>query len=206
MKRLFKVFCVVALGVRLLSSGLAAAESETEYDVATDHAIAGQKYVLIIVRGEEDCLSLTDYDDSILYIQQKTAVDSILSFENVKPIDFEMATAFIISEEGILAKAVVLDNSPVSILVLPASIKTIEEGAFDGVSASIVKIPDGLLTIRKGAFANCPNLKEIYIPSSVNAIEENVFQNSPNVVIYGCGGSVAEEYAIQNEIQFIAID
>ena len=184
MRKMFKVLCVAALSVCLMSNGLVAAVSETVYDVATEHAIAGQEYVLIIVRGEDECLSLTDYDDSILYIQQKTAMDSILSFENVKPVDFETATAFIISEEGVLSKAVMLEKVPVKVLLFPASIKTIEEGAFDGVSATIVRIPDGYLAIRKGAFANCPDLKEIYIPSSVNEIEEDIFQNSPNVVIY----------------------
>lgn len=33
--------------------------------------------------------------------------------------------------------------------------------------------------IRTGAFSNCPNLKEVIIPSSVNEIQENTFTNVP---------------------------
>ena len=151
-------------------------------------------------------MELADNDDSIVYIQQKAATDSTISFTDINPADFITATAFIISEEGVLVRCEVLENSSTNTITLPSAVKEIEEEAFAGISASVVKIPDGLTTIGQKAFANLPNLREIYIPASVTQIEENVFQNSPQVVVYGYPGSKAEEYARQNDIQFVSLD
>lgn len=176
------------------------------YEVSTDNAVVGQEYVLIIVDGEQERLELADQDERIRYIQQQSATSATLSFENIEPAAFEEATAFIISEEGVLVKCTLLENTAVSTIVLPAGTKVVEEEAFEGVSAAVIKLPDGLTTIRKRAFANCPGLQEVYIPRTVSTIEEDVFQNSPEVVIYGYPGSGAEEYASSNGIQFRSVE
>lgn len=178
----------------------------TGYTISAGSANIGQDYVLIIVSGERSELELIDYDDSIVYIQQKTAANSTITFTDVNPTVFETATAFIISEKGVLVKCEVLEDFSANTINLPSAIKEVEEEAFVGISASVVKIPDGLTAIRKRAFASSQNLREIFIPASVITIEENAFQDSPNVVIYGYSGSKAEEYARQNSIQFIGLD
>ena len=176
---------------------------ESIYSISANTAITGQEYVLIIVNGERDNLALVDNDDSILYIQQKTASSEVLTFDNIMPIEFEKATAFIISQEGVLVKCLVLDNLNVNILKLPSNVKIIEKEAFMGISVSVVEIPDGVTTIRSGAFKNCSSLKKIVIPSSVSVIESDVFQKSPDVVIYGYSESRAETYAQENGFTFV---
>lgn len=176
------------------------------YTISADSAVIGQEYVLIIVGGERNTLQLVDNDSSILYIQQKSAVSSTISFLNVDPMDFETATAFVISEEGLLIKCEVLENTDVDVLILPAAIKEIEEEAFYGIHAKSVKLPDGLTAIRKRAFAGSSTLKDVYIPTSVILFEEEIFKDSPNVIIHGYSDSKAEEYARNNGIAFVAVD
>lgn len=180
--------------------------AESTFTISAETAIVGQEYVLIIVGGEQNALNLVDNDESILFIQQKKATSSTLSFQDVKPTEFEKATAFMISEEGVLVKCMPLEDIPETIIMIPSNVEVIEEEAFEGISAIAVKIPNGVITIRTKAFANCPNLKRIYIPKTVNLIEDDAFSNSPNIVIFGYNGSVAEQYAEQNEIRFVKID
>lgn len=188
-------------------SCVAFAESSVHiYSVASDTAISGQEYVLIIVNGERDILHLEDNDDSILYIQQKTAAEDSISFDNIQPASFQKATAFIISEEGVLVKSKVLDDSPINVIVLPKNIKVIEEEAFEGIFANSIRIPDGLETICDRAFINCPNLTEVYIPSSVNEFGKDIFQGSLKVVIYCYKNSAAEAYAQTFGIPFVVIE
>lgn len=203
-KRVILWFFIVTTCFSIMCNSASA--TETGYTISASSAIIGQEYVLIIVGGERNELELIDNDDSIVYIQQKAAINSTITFTNVNPSVFETATAFIISENGVLVKCEVLENSSANTINLPSAVKEIEEEAFVGIPASVVKIPDGLTTIRKRAFASSQNLREIYIPASVITIEENVFQNSPNVVIYGYNGSEAEEYARQYGIQFVGLD
>ena len=178
------------------------AYAESEYTVSADTAVAGQDYVLIIQNGERNNIELRDDDDSIRYIEQKTATGSSISFTNMKPADFDKATAFIISEKGVLVKSVVLEYTPLDVLTLPSGIKSIDEEAFEGIAASVIKLPDGIETIGKRAFADCNGLRRIYIPASVSSIEEDAFENSSNVVIYGIDGSAAERFAQQHDISF----
>lgn len=180
--------------------------AESTFTITADTAIAGQEYVLIIVGGEKNALKLVDNDDSILFIQQKKATSSTLSFQDVKPAEFEKATAFMISEEGVLVKCMLLEDIPETVITLPSNIEVIEEEAFEGISALAVRIPNGVNIIKTKAFANCPNLRRIYIPKTVNLIEDDAFTNSPSIVIFGYNGSVAEQYAEQNEIRFVKID
>ena len=50
----------------------------------------------------------------------------------------------------------------------------------------------------------CPNLKKVFIPSSVTAIGENLFEESAQVSIYGEEGSYAQKYALEHQIPFVA--
>ena len=73
-------------------------------------------------------------------------------------------------------------------------------------SLTSLRIPEGTTTI--GAlFCFCPSLKEVYIPASVTEITGMVLNDTcPNGVIVTPSGSVAEEFAIKNEIKIETVE
>ena len=79
-------------------------------------------------------------------------------------------------------------------LVLPSTVTTIEESAFEGSSVGVVYIPDTCTRIGKWAFRNCKNLKQIRIPANCTVGSE-AFSGCPEVVIFGTTGSPAQTYA-----------
>ena len=58
-----------------------------------------------------------------------------------------------------------------------------------------VKCPETLATIGSRAFADCPDLKAIYIPEATTGIARDAFGDNPELVIYGEDESYAEFYA-----------
>lgn len=87
-------------------------------------------------------------------------------------------------------------------LILPAELTTIEEEAFAGGSFEYVKLSENVSYIGTKAFANCSNLKHIYIPQTTNKIESNAFDGVSDLTIHGVSGSYAEEYANAHGIAF----
>lgn len=111
-------------------------------------------------------------------------------------------------------------------ITLPDNITTIETGAFDGCLGLIsISMPKTVTNIQNNAFANCINLQSVVIPdrasigdnafigceklstvmipAGVTTIGANVFENSPNVVIYSELDSVAHQYAKDNQIAYV---
>ena len=68
-------------------------------------------------------------------------------------------------------------------LWLPESVSKIGDEAFEGDAFQGVIIPDGCASIGSRAFANCENLRYVYIPESVTEIEDDAFLDSKQVVI-----------------------
>ncbi|MBO4894856.1 MAG: leucine-rich repeat protein [Clostridia bacterium] len=70
-----------------------------------------------------------------------------------------------------------------------------------------VVIAEGVKKIGGFTFVGCSSLTEVYIPKSVIDINQYAFQynSSTNVVIYGYKDSVAESFAEDNNIKFVAI-
>lgn len=69
-----------------------------------------------------------------------------------------------------------------------------------------VYIADGVGDITGYTFTNCPNLCKIVVPSSVNEIGENAFDSdNENLEIHGYYGSIAEEYARNNNLTFVSL-
>lgn len=88
-------------------------------------------------------------------------------------------------------------------LTLPSSLVVIEEDAFSAISISSVTFPEGLERIEKGAFRDCENLKSVYIPASVNSIDDEAFDGcADDLIIYGQANSVAQTYARTKGYQF----
>ena len=97
-------------------------------------------------------------------------------------------------------------------VIFPSSMKVIYERSFQSSGISCVKLNDGLKQIKYGAFSECRNLKSVYIPKSVNVIEnyafgyvfgDNGFEKSDDFTIYGEAGSAAQKYAEDNGFTFI---
>ncbi len=68
-----------------------------------------------------------------------------------------------------------------NVLVLPSKLTAIREEAFAGIDSEIIVVPDGCLRIEARAFADCSNLKYIWIPGSVTNIAEDAFDGSTHV-------------------------
>ncbi len=78
---------------------------------------------------------------------------------------------------------------------LPASLKHITSGSFQGTGFISIVIPDGALSIGDNAFANCTKLKRISIPASVTSISDSAFSGLSGVTISAPAGSAAAQYA-----------
>ena len=88
---------------------------------------------------------------------------------------------------------------------IPSSVTKIGSNAFsDSDALSNIVIPDSVTEIAPYAFSGCTSLTSATIPTSVTSIGENAFNRCPNLTIYGQAGSYAQQYALDNQIPFVA--
>ena len=85
---------------------------------------------------------------------------------------------------------------------LPASLTTIEEGAFEGTAITTVTLPEKVTTIGEYAFANIRTLRIIHIPEATTKIGKNAFKGSANVIITGPPTGYARAWAHENGMPF----
>lgn len=104
-------------------------------------------------------------------------------------------------EEGICG----LDTA-LKIVVLGTDVKSIGEDAFLGCSSlETVVLNEGLEKIDSMAFSMCSSLMEVDIPESVLEIHKAAFYGHPEEFkIIGKSGSYAEQFATENNIEFVA--
>ena len=91
-------------------------------------------------------------------------------------------------------------------LQLPADLKDIGSESFAQVSSEEIILTEGVQTIGARTFADCKNLKIIYIPKTVTSIAPDAFDGSPKLEILCKKGSYAEDYAKENNITHVAIE
>ena len=60
-------------------------------------------------------------------------------------------------------------------VVLPKTIKRIENLAFFNCGLEEIEIPKGITEIEVATFANCPNLTKVVLPSTLKRINTNAF-------------------------------
>ena len=85
------------------------------------------------------------------------------------------------------------------------SVTTIEDSAFGRCeSLTTVKLGKKVAFIGKNAFRACKNLHAITIPERITVIGEEAFRDCPDLTIHGKEGGVAETYAKENNIPFVA--
>lgn len=79
------------------------------------------------------------------------------------------------------------DNIPalsaMSTYQLPMQLTNIGEEAFSGSACEAVIIPDGCTSIGNKAYADCENLKYVFVPESVEYIAPDAFAGSENVIV-----------------------
>jgi len=71
--------------------------------------------------------------------------------------------------------------------------------------AARVLLQDGVKEIGSRAFADCHNLRQIYLPASVQSIAEDAFSGVSNLTLFGPAGSAAEAYALHHGLAFDAV-
>ena len=70
-----------------------------------------------------------------------------------------------------------------SVLSLPSGLEIIGEEAFAGIVSEAVIIPDNCREIGPNAFADCANLRYVYIPKSVIRIADSAFDGCAKVIL-----------------------
>ena len=88
---------------------------------------------------------------------------------------------------------------------LPASLKIIDESAFEGTALVSVKLPETVEYIGKKAFANILSLRSIHIPDNTKYIGRDAFTGSGQVTITAYANSYARTWARNNGVPFAPI-
>ena len=110
----------------------------------------------------------------------------------------------VISESYNPMSSRVLYHANVENVSFEEGICRIPDDALNGCSTSTkLEIPEGVTEIGSGAFSGCKGITELSIPDSVTTIEAGAFRNCENLVIITSEGSVAEKYAIEEEIPYV---
>ena len=94
------------------------------------------------------------------------------------------------------------DEVKESTVVLPASLTTIENEAFEGTAITNVVLPENVESIGNYAFAYIRNLRSISIPNKTKYIGRNAFRGSENVTITGAPKGYARAWAHENGIPY----
>lgn len=64
---------------------------------------------------------------------------------------------------------------------IPDTIRIIDAQAFQGAGFSHIKIPEGVEQLNFRCFAECPRLKEVYLPSTVKTLKGAIFMHCPQL-------------------------
>lgn len=89
-------------------------------------------------------------------------------------------------------------------IILPEKMTFIDDHAFWGCSdLNSIMLPQGMTKLGTEAFIDCYNLKSVYIPSSVTRINPDVFSGCSLLTCIVEEGSVAQQYCIDNNIDYV---
>lgn len=68
-------------------------------------------------------------------------------------------------------------HSQLIVISLPQGLKEIGASAFEFTNLVTAAIPEGIKEIQESTFANCRDLKSVYLPASVRSIEKSAFES-----------------------------
>lgn len=87
-------------------------------------------------------------------------------------------------------------------VVFKGDISIIGNYAFSSTGLRELTLPNGVERIEFGAFWYNKSLEKVVIGNKMTYIEDNAFDNCPNLTIYGSKDSYAEKYANEHDIPF----
>lgn len=88
---------------------------------------------------------------------------------------------------------------------LPDTVKSLDGLSFAGTAIKTFVVNDGCEKLDNRCFAYNESLTAVYVPQSVVSFGEAVFDQSPNVTVYGVEGSAIDTYCRNNGISFTAV-
>lgn len=190
------VFCVcVPFGTAFAS------DAGDVFCVSFDNCIPGNKYVLMLLRSGTNVYSIQDSD--LLFIDLYTAAEESMEIAVIYP-DFNACDAAV---SGTFSNNAASPRKLGSYRAarMPGQMETVEEEAFSGVTFTHVYLGERVETIGARAFADCANLRYVYVPDSVNSIAPDAFQGDINVTI-GCRqNSTAYQFAVDNGLSYLLL-
>ena len=97
-------------------------------------------------------------------------------------------------------------DGPIKTIEFPESVTEIGDYFFHLYkSMEKVILNNGIKKLGEGCFCDCRSLKEIYLPESIEEIGENAFDKCEHVVLKVKKGSYCEKYAVENNIEYVAV-
>lgn len=90
------------------------------------------------------------------------------------------------------------------VFILPESLVTIENEAFEGIAAESIVSSNSLSYIGERAFANGQYLKAVSVPDSIKYIGDQAFAGNSSLTIYGSANSYAADWAREHDIMFVS--
>ena len=95
-------------------------------------------------------------------------------------------------------------NSDIRYVEIPDSVVYMGERAFNDVqSLKGIKLSESMTSIESGTFSGCMDIHDIRIPKSIQFIGDYAFEcHPPEMKAYVDPGSYAEQYCIENEIDY----
>jgi len=187
-------YTATATGLDNANYAMPAAGLEKNYDIVEDPAVVEARGVLNAIA---DSVTL---DDKAAVEAARAKYDALTDIQ--KELVGEEAVNRLIAAEAYLAAIEATQGEPD--FKLPSALKQIEDEAFTGTGFHYVVLPDGTASIGSKAFADCPNLRVIYIPASTTTIAPDAFDGVEDLVIYGPQGEYCETYAEENHFIFVA--
>ena len=125
---------------------------------------------------------------------------------NIEVIRVDGVSVVVFTPEETLRKARgLVSEKEKAGFTLPAFLTLIEEEAFTGISAETVEVSESVVAIGPRAFADCPNLRQITIPATVEKVDDSALEGCTDVTVRGEKGTEAERFALDNGFAFTEI-
>jgi len=124
--------------------------------------------------------------NAVVLYETEPQQDTVVS----EPVSEEFEPDFVAPDDGShdISKKQYYQATSFRKLTMDATIETIQDFSFARSSAESVVIPEGVTHIGYGAFYHCDDLKQVEIPSTVNTIEPQAFDETPYIANWKTGG------------------